>query len=330
LRLATAAGWPRLLHRTLWPGHLAILMYHAVWRRPPGLGDWCFLPEESFRRQMEYLARHFTVLPLASAVEQLRAGALEGPTACITFDDGFRDNHQVAFPILRAHGLPATVFLNTGLTGTADTVWFCRLVDAFGATTADRLEWNGLSLSLAGPARRQEASAKVQAALKRYPPPRLRAELAEVLRALGQAPDRSFSAESPFRMLDAPAIAEMARSGLVEFGAHTHTHAILANLTPAEQEDEIARSVRGVERLTGRPCRTFAYPNGGPRDYGPVALDILRSLGIVAAVTTVPGPNDRRTPPLELRRYGIGSDMSMPVFQLRVHHAWRQPPAAMA
>jgi peptidoglycan/xylan/chitin deacetylase (PgdA/CDA1 family) len=327
LRLMAATGLPRWLQRAFRAGDLAILTYHAVCRHLPAIDDWCFLSADAFRLQMEYLKRHVTVLPLEVAVARLRAGEVRGPTAAITFDDGFRNNHDVAFPILRALGLPATVFLNTGFTGTADTVWFCRLVHAFGATTASRLEWNGLNLSLESPGLREEASARVQTALKAFPQPRLREELARILRALGQASDQPFTPESPYRMLDGEAIAEMDGSGLVAFGAHTHTHAIVARLPRAEQEEEIGRSVQGVARLTGRPCRMFAYPNGGRDDYDPATLDILRSQGVELAVTMMPGANDRRTPLLELKRYGVASNMSMPVFQLRVHHVWRRPPA---
>ena len=113
----------------------------------------------------------------------------------------------------------------------------------------------------------------------------------------------------------------MNQSGLVEFGAHTHTHRILARLSSDECKNEIELSVRGVEELSGRACRFFAYPLGGPRDYNQQSIDILRSLGICAAVTTRTGANDRKTPLLELRRYGAGPNDDMAVFQLKVHHS---------
>src|SRR4029453_9293701 len=66
---------------------------------------------------MDLIAGLCTVLPLAEAVERLYAGTLPPRAACITFDDGYRNNLTVAAPILRARGLPATVFVSTGYIG---------------------------------------------------------------------------------------------------------------------------------------------------------------------------------------------------------------------
>src|SRR6185295_2112486 len=68
----------------------------------------------AFDWQMECLSRCFRVLPLSEAVERLRQGTLPGRAACVTFDDGYADNAEVALPILRRHGLCATFFVATG------------------------------------------------------------------------------------------------------------------------------------------------------------------------------------------------------------------------
>ena len=68
------SGFPRLLHRTFYPDRVAILMYHAVVRAPLEVDDWCFLNEEDFRQQIQYLKDHFEVVALAEAVARLRRG----------------------------------------------------------------------------------------------------------------------------------------------------------------------------------------------------------------------------------------------------------------
>jgi peptidoglycan/xylan/chitin deacetylase (PgdA/CDA1 family) len=127
-------------------------------------------------------------------------------------------------------------------------------------------------------------------------------------------------ADDPWRMLTPSAIAEMVASGLIEFGAHGEEHYILSTLDPAARRRQIERSIANVERLTGRPCRLFAYPNGRRRDYGPPDLQVLRECGIAAAVTTEEIPNRPDTPPLELGRYGIHEGLSLAHFQMLVHH----------
>src|SRR3569832_422684 len=94
-------GLPRMGHRLRFRDRLTILMYHAVIRAPLPAKDWCFLPEASFQEQMSYLQRHFDVLPLQEATEKLKTGSIRRPSAAITFDDGFQNNFDVAFPILR-------------------------------------------------------------------------------------------------------------------------------------------------------------------------------------------------------------------------------------
>jgi peptidoglycan/xylan/chitin deacetylase (PgdA/CDA1 family) len=121
-------------------------------------------------------------------------------------------------------------------------------------------------------------------------------------------------------MLTRNAIAEMVASGLIEFGAHTHQHAILSRLSEEERLNEIRQSVDAVYQLTGRPCRCFSYPNGRTEDYDLETIDHLKACGIQMAVTTTSGPNNGATPVMELRRYGIGADLPMAEFHLTVGH----------
>lgn len=315
-------GLPRLLHRAAPRGRLTIVMYHAVVPRPLPVEDWCFLDLGSFRQQAEYLGRHFEILFLSEAALRLRRGAIRRPTAVLTFDDGFQNNRDVVLPILQDRGLPATVFLTTGLLGTDETVWYCRLNRALGATTKRRFDWDGETFDLSVPGAKAQAARAIQARLKALAHPQLLAELRGILHELGEAPERTIEADSPYRMLGREAAAEMAGSGLVEFGAHTHGHAILARLSPEERDLEIGRSLAAVQDLTGCPCRLFSYPNGRAEDYDAATIEALRERGVAAAVTTVAGPNDERTPALELNRYGIGAGVTMTQFQLMVHH-WR-------
>jgi peptidoglycan/xylan/chitin deacetylase (PgdA/CDA1 family) len=319
-RVLSTFALPRYVHQGWFPQEVSILMYHAVLHRPLPVADWCFMSSNDFRRQMLYLRRHLNVLSLGEAVARLENGDVNGPAAVITFDDGYQNNYDVAFPILSELRLPATIFLVTSLIDTDDTVWFCRINRAVTRTEHNRLTWNGVDYDLSSPFARAVASANLQDRLKRLTHDSLLVAVDDILWALGVDPTKPIEPGSPYRMLTGSAIETMARSGLIEFGAHSVTHSILTRVSPNRQRREIEQSVRRVAGITNQPCKYFAYPNGRAEDYDRNAVSTLRSLSIGAAVTTRSGSNTSGTPALELKRYGIGAGTPAPVFECTVHH----------
>jgi len=311
---------PQLFHRLVYRDELAILMYHGIVRSPLAVSDWCFVDEASFRIQLEYLKKHFEVIPLIEAVERMRNGGVKRPTAVITFDDGYQNNFDVAFPILCAEQMPATIFLTTGLIDTDDTVWHCRLNLALAQTQRSHMEMNGFRFDLSTREQRANASAAIQSSLKKLLHPQLITTIRDIILELDGDPDCSIEIGSPYRMLTKNAIAEMVASELIEFGAHTHRHTILSRLAVEERFNEIRRSVDAVRELTGHPCKYFAYPNGRMEDYDADSIKDLGACDIRIAVTTTGGPNNRMSSVMELKRYGVGADLPMAEFQLMVHH----------
>lgn len=319
-RLIAGIKIPHVFQKLFCENQLTIVMYHGIVKSPLKIYDWCFIEENSFRIQIEYLKKHFEILSLPEAVERMKNGEIERPTAVITFDDGYQNNFDIAFPILRREGIPASIFLTTGLTNTNDTVWQCRLNLALSQTSKSHIEWNGSRFDLSTAGLRANASATIQESLKKIEHSQLMAAIRNIILKLDDDPDRPIEIGSPFRMLDKMAIAEMVASGLIEFGAHTHHHAILSLLSKKERCYEISETIKWVHEVTGLPCRYFAYPNGRLEDYDIETIQDLRAYGIQIAVTTISGPNNIMTPAMELRRYGVGADLTMAKFQLMVHH----------
>jgi peptidoglycan/xylan/chitin deacetylase (PgdA/CDA1 family) len=110
-----------------------VLAYHGVGACPNPVPehDCLCMPPEVFARQMDFLARHRTVVALDALLAE-DAGARPGhdprdtrrhrPQVAITFDDGYRNLLEHAAPVLRRHGFPATVFVPTRWIG-ADNRW---------------------------------------------------------------------------------------------------------------------------------------------------------------------------------------------------------------
>jgi len=102
--------------RALRIGGVPVLAYHSL----DDLGSTMSMPPRSFRRQMQYLKRvGFSSILLSELVEDIRAGRpLREDSFVLTFDDGFRNVYEVAFPILQELDFTATVFPVTGYMGT--------------------------------------------------------------------------------------------------------------------------------------------------------------------------------------------------------------------
>ena len=108
--------------------HVLILMYHAVIDGSRPWTKWTHLQLEQFEVQLRFVARHYRILPLSEVARAMRDGEELPPhTAAITFDDGYRNNYDVAWPVLRALDVPATIYLATGFLDSGTPNWPDRI-----------------------------------------------------------------------------------------------------------------------------------------------------------------------------------------------------------
>lgn len=308
LLLTTAGNWSSRQA-------LLILIYHRVLAAPDEL-----LPGEptatEFATQMDLLGSLCHVLPLAEAVERLQAGTLPPRAACITFDDGYANNLELAGPILGERGLPALVFVATGFMA-GGCMWNDIVIEAVRAATAplDLREW-GLGTPQPG-----DAAARIRLldrllpALKYLPP----AERAEKALALAEQAGAVLPAQP---MMSAEQLRALGRHGMA-IGAHTVNHPILEAVDAREAEREIADSKAVLEALSGQPVQFFAYPNGRPgSDYSRIHVDMVRRCGFTAAVSTAWGAAVAGSDPYQLPRM-LPWDRSAFRFGLRLMRSYR-------
>lgn len=278
-------------------GRLAVFGYHQVLERADPLRATEPTGEE-FRRDLEAIGRVFNVLPLAEAVQRLQDGALPPRAACITFDDGYANNHTLAAPLLERAGLPATVFVAGGAVDEG-VMWNDLVIEAARIKGA---EWmvDDLAELGEGASGHRDAGSFLAWSL-----PRLKYQPLVRRTAIAQAFYRRNTGQEPPRlMMDRGQVADLARRGF-DIGGHTINHAILEELDDETARSEIKECRGWVEAVTGRPPVTFAYPNGVPgRDFGPEHVNMVGECGFRAAVTTVWALAGSRSGPLEIPRIG--------------------------
>ncbi|MHB1200473.1 MAG: polysaccharide deacetylase family protein [Polaromonas sp.] len=251
-----------------------------------------------FDEMMGWVAKWFHVLPLDTAVMQLRAGTLSARAAAITFDDGYADNATHALPILRRHGLPATFFVATSFLN-GGRMWNDTLIEAIRRCQSKALDLGDAGLGrfkLVTEVDRRLAIASLLARVKHLAPDQRNEAVAQVQSAVPVAlPDDL--------MMTSRQVIELRDAGM-QIGAHTSTHPILASLPDSQAQQEIRSSKAVLEVLLNQPVSLFAYPNGKPgKDYcGKHAL-MVRQAGFAAAVSTASGVATVATDVFQLPRF---------------------------
>lgn len=290
---------------------LSILIYHRVLPAPDPL-----FPVEvdaaRFEAQMRLVAAHFNVLPLAEAAERLQRGALPARAACITFDDGYADNAEIALPILQRHGLSATFFIATDYLD-GGRMWNDDVIEAVRGAVGPDLDLSPLNLGRHAVRNAVEKRAAIDAiiSLIKYFPEQGRAEQAARIADIAQA-------LMPVNlMMTTPQVRALHAAGMT-IGGHTAHHPILARLQPAEAKQEIAHGKETLEGIIGERINLFAYPNGKPsQDYAREHVAMVRELGFQAAVSTAWGAATRDTDIFQLPRF-TPWDISPQRFLLRM------------
>jgi len=274
---------------------LLVLIYHRVLpARDP------LLPDEpdaaGFAAQLDVIGSLFNVLPLAEAVRKLRAGQLPARAVCITFDDGYANNCEVALPILKSRGMPATVFVAPGFLS-GGRMFNDTVIEALRRAPAELdLTRDGFGrYELPDAAARVHAITAILPVLKYLPQAeRIRRATMIAERVGADLPDDLMMTEEQVRRL---------HRGGITIGAHTVNHPILANVDDATARREIVESKARLEQMIGAPVTSFAYPNGGPaRDYTGRDVVLAREAGFEVAVSTAWGAATAAADPLQLPR----------------------------
>jgi peptidoglycan/xylan/chitin deacetylase (PgdA/CDA1 family)/CelD/BcsL family acetyltransferase involved in cellulose biosynthesis len=277
---------------------LHIFQYHRVNDdHDPFLGG---LPVETFRAQMQYLARHFTVVSLNQLVDK-DVPERQRYSVAITFDDGYRDNCVCAFPILKQFGIPATIFLATGYIGSEQLPWYDQVRLAFKLTTRSQFslaDLNGPNGRLDNVSDRLRFLEQTLGWLRGLQEFECKPAIAELFRTLGLPSELNLSNQ----MLHWDDIRQMTKHR-VTFGAHTVTHPVLSKIPASHLRGEIEGSKRVIENKLQLPVSHFAYPFGQTRDFNAEAKRAVKDAGFRTAATTIWGLNQTNDDLLELKRF---------------------------
>ena len=314
------------------PGVLAVLTYHRVDEpsaRPDLLPSLLSATPAAFQAQVRCLAERFRPVSMAEVLEASRRPTRLPPRAVlVTFDDGYRDFDRHAWPILRAAGVPVTLFVPTAYPGRQiDEFWWDRLWAALRSTSRrDRLMTPSGALPLGTAANRADAMRELRTWIKRIDDRTAMSEVDRIVGELGPSGGPASPAAGPAAspaagqaagpaLLDWDALRRLALEG-VTLAAHTRTHPLLDRVDRDRAVAEIEGSREDLEREIGPTPPVLAYPSGA---HGAPAVEAARRAGMTLAFTTERGGNDlRHADPLRLRRINVGLRAGTPLIRGQV------------
>lgn len=300
---------PRLVSRLIGPS-VVILRYHSIQHdrqlSATTIGSDITHAASEFERQMALVAECFTPLTMDDVLRFVSgqdAGMRRG--VAITFDDGFRDNYEVAAPILKRYGLRAAFYVTVGTVGPGNPPWFCRLRWAFHCTPLR--QWtapDGQAWELSDFARRHEAFV----CASKYCAPRIAAQQEEFIRGTeGQLGAPPFPVAERL-MMDWGEIRELQEQGHI-VGSHTMGHPNVAHAAAGDAYDELEKSRQILERELRAPVVHFSYPSPGLQPHwNDTTVAISQQIGYKTAVTVDSGSVRSRHHPLRLRRVSVPHD----------------------
>lgn len=308
--------------RQSWRFHhrsLLILTYHRILPNDhphmnmiqPGMVVF----SETFAMHLKTLKEHFELVHLGDWIGGAKSRSPIPDNACaITFDDGWRDNFDHAFPILQTEKVPVTLFLASDVIGTKRRLWPDRLArvlcaDLTGSgktllnTTSFRwLRDLGVTHSFDPSTRCRDEIDAIIMKTKRFSDFELDKRLSEIEVKLGcaespQAPD----------FLDWVQVKAMTQTGLVQLGSHTRNHIrLLDYLDKDTLLDEVKVSKDIIQRNADCPVHVFCYPDG---HWTTSAVAAVRA-NYVAACSTLRGWNSPKSDPYMLKRIAIHQDIA--------------------
>ena len=306
--LKSTSGWLYLnssVGRNQLQGAGVILMLHRVLASDDAAGlphrnELCVGPK-AFEHLLGWLKKHFDSVSL---MEILQPGKVRSdrPKITLTFDDGWRDNALNAFPLLQKYQVPASIFLSTDFIGSRQRFWWESIGETLWGSHGERarkqlidcLQQIGRPLPVPFDEleveRRSLALLHFLQSLKTLSPQDLN-------RLTDECPDESLP-----QALDWHQVRSLESSGLVRFGPHGASHAILTGLDDQRLHEELSRSRDALLNGCNRPLPVYCYPNG---DNDARVREQVAEHDFPFALGTGTGIYRRNCDPLNLPRFGV-------------------------
>ncbi len=292
---------------------LRVLTYHRVLdpKDDPHAYQRVTIKPDDFERQVRFLVENYHVISMQELLRVSQNEAvLPSRAVLVTFDDGYNDFAENAWPILKKHQVPVTLFVPTAYPDHPERVfWWDKLHQAVHQTERrDDLVADCGIIQLRTQSQREQSFSKMRDYVKSRPHKEAMEWVEKVCGLIGAVQPES-------QILSWRALRQLAREG-VTMGAHTRTHPLMDLISVEQALVEAHGSLQDLEREIGSALPIFAYPGG---HFSEEVVMGLKDVGFVLAFTTVRGLNDlSKIDWLRIRRINVGPSTTLPVLRAQL------------
>lgn len=307
--------------RDAWRGGLRILAYHRILESAEPAG-FVFDPglisasASAFNAQMAHVSRHYRPMTLAQALATFERGEpLPARALMVTFDDGYEDNHRIALPILRKHGVPATFFVSTAHIESGEPYAFDWLYHMVCTTSGRECRIPALEIDAPVPSSLVERRRLAAWIIDRTKSLDAYAQ-ADAIAGLQAAWGMRRPPSAPeCRPMDWDQVRALRAAGM-EIGSHGMWHKMLAKLSDRDLEAELSGSRDALQAQLDCPVHAISYPVGGHDAFDSRVIQAATSNGFRIGCSYIRGV-DRPTAGniMSLRRIPVERDMDLAWFE---------------
>jgi peptidoglycan/xylan/chitin deacetylase (PgdA/CDA1 family) len=248
-----------------------------------------------FEKTICFLKKKYGFIDLPELINLYKSGIVLKNTCHITIDDGDRSFYDVIYPVLKKHKIPATIFVSSDVAINHINFWFQEIIgyekQKLLKIVAEVINYDLVDIKIFS----------VYHIFKCL-------SIDQIWEIINCYQKKYKPEKKPFQNMTVNELKEVDNSGLVNIGAHTLRHPILANEEMSVSKYEITSSITNLADILGHEINYFAYPNGLPiLDYGQREIDILKDIGCTCSFTTVSDNFNSRSDLLNIPRFGVSS-----------------------
>lgn len=240
---------------------------------------------ENLHKHLSFLKECFTIISLAELNQLISTSPKPDKRyLLVTFDDGYKDNFELAYPILKSLNIPAVFFIATGLIENNELPWWDKVAYLIQRSHIQKIKLPGWEETVEFKTNPQIFIRLILNQIKRCAAP-IGEQIKELEDFVGMPspyPDAEFMSWDD--------VITLSNNGM-DIGAHSHSHDILAKLSDDQMLFELSHSKAILEEKLGKPVKAFSYPVGSKNTYNDCVIEALKDNGYEIAFNFHPGVN---------------------------------------